>query len=88
MNLYLLTQTETVGYDTFDAMVVAAKSEDEARKIHPYNNSSLRPDEDPWDEEPFFASWALTPEAVTVTLLGVAKRGTKAGIILTSFNAG
>ena len=35
MKLYLLSQDSVSGYDTYDAVVVAAESEDEARTIHP-----------------------------------------------------
>ena len=35
MNLYLITQDLVDGYYTFDAAVVAAESEDDARNIHP-----------------------------------------------------
>ena len=37
MKLYLLTQSVNAGYDTFDSVVVAAKSPKDARTIHPYN---------------------------------------------------
>ena len=35
MNLYLISQTKYDDYDTYDSAVVAAESEDDARKIHP-----------------------------------------------------
>ena len=35
MNLYLLTQDEETGYDTFDSVVVAALTGEQAKKIHP-----------------------------------------------------
>lgn len=35
MKLWLLEQDEHNGYDTYDSLVVAAESEDEARAIHP-----------------------------------------------------
>jgi hypothetical protein len=35
MNLYLISQNVNNDYDTYDAAVVAANSEDEARLIHP-----------------------------------------------------
>ena len=80
MNLYLLTQTEETGYDTYDSVVVAAKSEDEARKIHP---SEWVVD---WDD--FGGVWCKEPESVIVKLIGKAVKGTQSGVILSSFNAG
>jgi len=35
MNIYLLTQDVNNGYDTYDSVVVAAKSPEDAREIHP-----------------------------------------------------
>ena len=35
MNLYLLQQEENRGFDTYDALVVAAESEDDAIRIYP-----------------------------------------------------
>ena len=81
MNLYLLTQDESTGYDTYDSVVVAAKSEDEARKIHPAEWVGEK-----WCD--FGGVWCRTPESVTVKLIGKAVKGTKAGVILSSFNAG
>lgn len=40
MNLYLVERTDTVGWDEYSGMVVAAASEDAARLIHP---SSYKP---------------------------------------------
>lgn len=79
MNIYLISQNENSGYDTYDAAVVAAESEDEARQIHPsYPNAWLHKSE----------TWATVPENVSVRLIGVAVDGTEAGEILASFNAG
>ncbi len=85
MNLYLLSQSEKRGYDTYDSCVVAAKSEEEARKIHPsgddeYFVRSAR--------ENCYGSWAAKPEGVTVELIGKAVKGTESGVICSSFNAG
>lgn len=79
MNLYLISQNENNSYDTYDAAVVAAESEDEARQIHPsYPNGWLHKSN----------TWATVPENVSVRLIGGATEGTKAGEILSSFNAG
>jgi hypothetical protein len=73
MKLYFLSQSTNNGYDTFNACVVAATSADKARLITPSEADS--------------GSWA-DPRWVYVSYLGTAKRGTKAGIVLASFNAG
>ncbi len=83
MNLYLLTQEENSGYDSYDSMVVAAETEDRARLIHPDTWS-----DNPWGRTQFLFDWALSPDQVSVTLIGTAVEGTKAGVILSSFNAG
>lgn len=83
MKVYLISQEETTGYDTYDSMVVYAESEEEARDIHPYYHSSYeQPDEN--IEE----LWTLNKKAIKVEYLGEAKQGSKEGIICSSFNAG
>ncbi len=79
MNLYLLTQDENDGYDTYDSCVVAAKTERSAQRIHP------SPYDKSWNAEN--RVWASSPENVKVKRIGTALRKT-AGVILTSFNAG
>ena len=83
MNLYLLLQNDNRGYDTYDSLVVAAISSEDA--------SQIGPSEDYFREQGSYhydRTWARSPESVKVTLIGVAIEGTERGIILTSFNAG
>lgn len=87
MNLYLISQDENLGYDTFDSAVVAAESEDAARKIHPGSGGEY-PDPDPWDDPGYPGVWCQTPEAVNVKFIGVAADGIEAGVVLASFHAG
>jgi hypothetical protein len=78
MKLYLISQNENNGYDTYDSAVVAAKDEEDASHIHPSGTG--------WDND--WGSW-VSPEGVQVECLGTAKPGTKAGtVICASFNAG
>ena len=77
MFIYKLTQEETVGYDTYDAMVVIAKSAKAAKMILP-NRESI------WTGQ----AWASSPDHVTVTKIGKAEPGSRTGIVLSSFNAG
>lgn len=73
MNIYLLSQYEYRGYDTYDSCVVYAESEDKARQIHPSISSR---------------TWASCPENVDVSYLGSNPQATEPGLILASFNAG
>lgn len=81
MNLYLITQVENNGYDTYDSAVVAAMSEDDARKIHPDNNDDHDMNERDW-------AWVADRSKVTVQLIGIAVDGIERGVIVASFNAG
>jgi len=78
--LYPLTQTENLGYDTYDAVVVAAEDEAAARMIMPRKG-------DCWGEDAS-TEWATKPENVTVRLIGKAIDLAREGVILASFNAG
>ena len=100
MNLYHLSQSEEVSFDTFSACVVAAETEDAARRIHPWlefaPNDALGVD----SEGNFYRRqpdgrrtdaprcWCRNIADVAVGLLGVAVDGTKEGVILGSFHAG
>ena len=79
MNLYLLTQDVETGYDTYDSVVVAALTEDQAKKIHPSGD-------DAWGY--WSRCWPKSSENVDAKLVGKAVEGTSAGVILASFNAG
>ena len=82
MNLYLLEQDENRGYDTYDSCVISARSDTDARKIHP--SPWIRAD-DVWA---YSDGWASSPENVRVTLIGTAVDSEFSGVILSSFNAG
>ena len=79
MKLWLLTQDKNTDYDTFDSMIVAANTKCEARKIGPYGDIT---------KGTTCSGWVRDPKDVKVEYLGMAKRGTKCGIVLASFNAG
>jgi hypothetical protein len=94
MKLFLLTQTQNNGYDTFDACVVAAKNADEASLVHPRNADLFwSPEQKFWAlrqypaEDSLDTSWA-DPAEVTVKYIGEASGALKAGVVLASFNAG
>jgi hypothetical protein len=77
MKLYVISQEENNGYDTYDSVVVAAETPTKARRIRPCYE---------WDNN--YGEWATDPKNVTVKYIGEAKAGTEEGIILASFNAG
>lgn len=79
MKLYLISQTENSGYDTYDSAVVAAVDEDAAR-------STLPSEYEKWND--VMSAWCKSPSDVTVEYIGEAKEETKAGVVCASFNAG
>lgn len=80
MNLYLISQTDNTGYDTYDSAVVCAGCALEARFIHP----SGWADGAWWEKED--GSW-VKPDRVSVLLIGEA-HDVKPGVVCASFNAG
>ena len=81
MNIYLIT-APTSGYDVYDSAVVAAKSAQAAKLMHPDGDKTVGISED------FFSCWVTRTRDVTVEYLGQAAAGTKSGVICASFNAG
>jgi hypothetical protein len=96
MNIYIISQSENTDWDTHDSAVVIAKSEQQARLIHPYGHvwsggkkCWVYPET---GEEAFNSTWT-TPNYVKAQLVGIAtKRIARAAetnpVILASFNAG
>jgi hypothetical protein len=83
MNLYLISRPDAYAYGEYDAAVVAAASEEDARYIHP---SGVILNKNAATDDPYDGSWIL-PKDVRVTYLGQAKEGTKRGVICASYNA-
>lgn len=101
MKIWLVSQEETDGtYDTWDALVVAAESEEQAQRTLPnfgrygwmYEWHDNRLCIVARDRSLGYAKardgWATRLENVKVKFLGDAAPGTEVGIILASFNAG
>ncbi len=80
MKLWLVTQDEATGYDTYDAMVVAAATEADARAMHPAGYAAHE-----WDG---CSTWCSSPDKAKVECLGDADGAVGPGVILASFNAG
>jgi len=93
-NLYLLTQNEEIGYDTYDSCIVVAYDEESARRMHPhYQSNEYSIGEDSIGELEFKAdygvyTWARKLSSVNVTLIGTAHSSLAPGVVLASFNAG
>lgn len=93
MNLYLLTQNENRGYDSYDSAIVAAENEDEARKICPSGMYEWRDGWFYYHRPNSFQSrrrtdWANDIANISVRLIGIADPTVGRGLILASFNAG
>ncbi len=95
MKLYLISQNENSGWDTYDSAVVAAENESEARIINPggYREWDREREQFHWIDSvpPSYddrdSSWTR-PENVEVEYLGEAAALVGKGVIMTSFNAG
>lgn len=80
MNIYLLTQHDVTGYDTYDSCVVLAESEDEAKIIHPAYYEDFGENR---------RSWTDNKDNVNVTFLGeYAGEYVDDDVVCASFNAG
>lgn len=95
LKLYLIYQSQNVGYDTYDSAVVVAENEDEARDIHPsdsvknYSDTKDLPYDSTGRWDYMFGSWAKSPEYVTAEYIGEASPHLKKGtVVCSSFNAG
>jgi hypothetical protein len=75
VKLWLVTQDEASGYDTYDAMVVAAASEADAKSIHPCGHS--------FDGRT--GVWCSSPDKATAECIGEADGVIERGVILASF---
>ncbi|WAQ79321.1 hypothetical protein E20_20 [Escherichia phage E20] len=76
LKLWLISQSENRGHDSFDSAVVAAYTEEEAKQINPDGEWKL------------YTAWCSSPDKVHVEYLGIATEGVEPGIVLSSFNAG
>ena len=83
MKLWLIQQSENDDYDTYDSAIVAADTEDEAKRIHP-GGWDWDENGDMWQSH----TWCKSPDAVTVTCVGRAGALVERGVLLASFNAG
>jgi hypothetical protein len=83
MKLYLVSQKQNNGYDTYDSFVVAANDEEEAKNTHPYTGRSMSTED--WGNN---YVWCDDVKHVKVKYLGEADSLIHQGIVCSSFNAG
>ena len=82
LNIYLVSQTECTGWDTYDSFVVAEESEEAAKEWYPDGELLT-------DMECCSDTWPETSENVTATLIGKCHDRQKKGrVFCASFNAG
>ena len=80
MKLFLISQDENCGYDTYDSAVVCAESEEDAKKMNPSGGRAT-------DEKEDYGTWT-TLKHVDVEYIGEAKEGSEPEVVCSSFNAG
>jgi hypothetical protein len=82
MKLYLLKQHDNTFYDTYNACVVCAENEADAKTISP--------DDDVYDENCKYhnTTWAKSLAGIECEEIGEAKDNQKRGLIMASFQAG
>lgn len=92
MKLYIISQKEARGYDTFSSAIVCAESPEQAKTIHPrgdiYNDDMYLYDKDNRWLRYSSREWASKPDNVGVEYIGEATDTVKFGIVLASFHAG
>jgi len=96
MNLYLISQDLNNNYDTYDSAVVAAKSEDDARKIHPTGFVTHIKDGlwmgtrggEEYETQNDGYCWVKFSEIDQIKVEYLGKTSKERGVILASFNAG
>ncbi len=88
MNLYLISQNVNGGYDTYDSAVVAAKSVDDARTIHPteYETHVINGKIE-W-KGGGGENWVKYSDINLVEVELIGTTNMERGVILASFNAG
>lgn len=99
MKIFLLTQSEDTGYDSYDSAVVIAEDEEQAKHscvcgFHKYHDGKFwfeyadgRQEKEGEEDQPVCSGWAL-PKHITVKYIGEAKEGSEQGVVCSSYNAG
>ena len=99
MKLWLISQSINNGYDTYDSAVVAAETEILAKETYPaINDFTYTYHDNSWwwiwkghisdERQENGGGWATNADQVDAEYIGDAVKGTEAGVICASFNAG
>lgn len=89
MKIWLISQDERQGYDTYDSAVVIAETEEEARMMSPCVRFSFGPDDTEfYDFTGCVREWASSPDKVTVKYLGEADSALPKGSVCGSCSNG
>lgn len=83
MKLYLISQKQNQGFDTFDSAVVCAVCMTDASRINPRTGNKMTDDD--WKTNDY---WCNSIDYVDVQCIGNAAKEVKQGLVLASFNAG
>lgn len=86
MKLWLITPNQPLGHDTYDSAVVAAKTMEDAQKVHP--SSLHESNESAWEWSKKYGDWVHQPDQVTAELIGTTNKYTAGQVVIASFNAG
>jgi hypothetical protein len=92
--LWLLTQSEETGYDTYDSCVVAAVDEESAKRVHPspFRDDRFSEELETWvdghGEPGNDGTWAHRPDQVKALRIGVTATAKPGTVVCASFNAG
>lgn len=84
MKLFLIKQDVNNDYNTYDAAVVCASNEEDAKSIHPSDGKEV-PDIHGIDRE--YGTWSGKKD-VSAEYIGEASANVIRGVICSSFNAG
>lgn len=89
MKLFLVKRTDYVGYDEYDAFVCAAESEEQARKMLPFDEELVREETEENISSLIIWEWTKDLNKIEVEYIGEAdEKYTKPAVILASFCAG
>ena len=91
MNLYLLTQNENNGYDTYDSMVISAENENDANFLSykkAYMLDQTFDDNAIWRNYKLrnynYGTWSKKPNIELISTTSLLEEG----VVCSSFNAG
>jgi len=92
MKVFLVSRNDKVHYDEYDAFVVVARDEQEARLTHPDGRSRWNAGRGRWYDGEYEigprGTWPVDPGNLTVEEIGPAHPSQTPGVKLASFNAG